>query len=114
MGMDRKRLQVWMDRHRVALTPEAIGELLAAYSSPAPRLIHLNELHAIAIWTRDWLDDLYPIEVFEWPVAPGDEEPCPDDGPRRIRECRDLLARAGYPAKESSKTDRDVHGRLRA
>jgi hypothetical protein len=115
MPLDRKRLQVWMDKHHIALAPEAIGELLGMASVPAvPRTIHLDELRAIAIWTRDWLDDLYPVDIFVWPLASGDEPPCEDDGPRRIRECRDLLARTGYPPKEPSPTDRDVHGRIPA
>jgi hypothetical protein len=109
--LDRKRLQTWMARHRVTLTPEAIGELLGLAVSPSvPRQIHLDELRAIAIWTRDWLDDLYPPDVFVWPLAPGDEEPSAYDGPRRIREVRDLLARAGYPPKEPTQSDRDVNG----
>ncbi|MDP3400537.1 MAG: hypothetical protein Q8R97_05400 [Brevundimonas sp.] len=112
MAIDRKHLQAWMNKHRVALTPEAIGELLGMATVPSvPRQQHLNELRAIAIWTRDWFDDLYPIDVFIWPLAPGEEALSDDDGPRRIRECRDLLARAGYRPKEPTHTDREVHGR---
>jgi hypothetical protein len=115
MSLTRQKMQAWMDKHHVALTPEAIGELLGMAAVPSvPRQIHLDELRAIAIWTRDWLDDLYPTDVFVWPLAPGEEEPSADDGPRRLRECRDLLARAGYPSKESTRTDRDVHGQRSA
>jgi hypothetical protein len=34
MLLNRPRLQIWMDKHRVALTPEAVGELLALASVP--------------------------------------------------------------------------------
>ena len=34
MSLDRPQLQSWMEKHRVALTPEAIGEILALASVP--------------------------------------------------------------------------------
>jgi hypothetical protein len=34
MPLDRPQLQSWMDKHHVALTPEAIGEMLALASVP--------------------------------------------------------------------------------
>jgi hypothetical protein len=102
MSLTRQKLQAWMDKHRVGLTPEAIGELLGLASVPSvPRQVHLDELRAIAIWTRDWLDDFCPdptpadVELGGWGL--------------RIREVRDLLARAGYPPKEPTQTDRDVN-----
>jgi hypothetical protein len=36
MPLDRPQLQSWMEKHRVALTPEAIGELLGMASVPTP------------------------------------------------------------------------------
>ena len=35
MTFDRPRLQQWMDKHHVTLTPEAVGDLLALTSVPA-------------------------------------------------------------------------------
>lgn len=36
MSLDRPRLQSWMEKHHVALTPEAVGELLGIASVPEP------------------------------------------------------------------------------
>jgi hypothetical protein len=36
MPLDRPLLQSWMEKHRIALTPEAIGEILALATAPAP------------------------------------------------------------------------------
>lgn len=35
MALTRQQIQAWMDKHRVGLTPEAVGEILALASVPA-------------------------------------------------------------------------------